>query len=166
MWLAHSGVAVFIVGVTMVSSYQVERDLTLEPGKSAEIDGMAFTFKGVVERPGPNYDAILGTIEVARDGKTIATLQPEKRIYRVHKNPMTEAAIRTRLSGDLYISLGEPVTQNAAGAWVIRIYLKPFVSWIWGGCVVMALGGLLAASDRRYRAKAARREEAARVATA
>jgi cytochrome c-type biogenesis protein CcmF len=166
MWLAHTGVAVFIIGVTMVSAFQVERDVTLEPGKSVEVDGMAFTFKGVVERPGPNYDAIRGTVEVARDGRTIATMQPEKRVYRVNKNPMTEAAIRTRLSGDVYISLGEPVTQDIAGAWVIRIYLKPFVGWIWGGCVIMALGGLLAASDRRYRARAVRTEGAALAAKA
>ncbi len=161
MMLAHLGVGAFVVGVTMVESFQVERDVQLAPGVSTEIDGLSFTFQGVRERQGPNYDALQGTIAVARGGEPIATLHPEKRIYRVQQNPMTEAAIRSRLSGDLYVSLGEPVGNS--GDWIIRIYLKPFVAWIWGGCVVMALGGLLAASDRRYRAtrKAAAAESAA-----
>ncbi len=161
MMLAHLGVAVFIVGVTMVESFQVERDVQLARGASTEIDGLTFTFQGVRDRQGPNYDALVGQIEVARGGQVIATLRPEKRIYRVQQNPMTEAAIRSRLSGDLYVSLGEPVGDR--GEWIIRVYLKPFVAWIWGGCVVMAFGGLLAASDRRYRAekKAAAREPAA-----
>jgi cytochrome c-type biogenesis protein CcmF len=158
MWTAHAGVAVFIFGVTMVSAWQVERDVTLAPGQSVEVQGLSFTFRGVAEREGPNFDAVRGTIEVAREGKVFTTLRPEKRVYRVQKNPMTEASIRTRLSGDIYVSLGEPTTQQLDGPWIVRIYLKPFVAWIWGGCVVMALGGLLAASDRRYRAKLARRD--------
>jgi cytochrome c-type biogenesis protein CcmF len=161
MWAAHLGMAVFIFGVTMVSVWQVERDVALAPGQSTEVNGMAFTFRGVREREGPNFDAVRGTIEVARGGQVFATLHPEKRVYRVQKNPMTEAAIRSRLSGDVYVSLGEPTTDRFDGPWIVRIYLKPFVGWIWGGCVVMALGGLLAASDRRYRAaKKATRESA------
>jgi cytochrome c-type biogenesis protein CcmF len=149
MMLAHLGVAAFIVGVTMVSGYQVERDVELKPGQSTEIEGLTFTFQGVREREGPNFQALRGTIGVSRDGAPLATLNPEKRVYRVQQNPMTEAAIRSRLSGDIYVSLGEPV--GGSGAWIIRVYLKPFVSWIWGGCVLMAIGGLVAASDRRYR---------------
>jgi cytochrome c-type biogenesis protein CcmF len=98
---------------------------------------------------GPNYVAAQGLVEVTRDGKPVATMRPEKRVYRVQQNPMTEAAIDTGFTRDLYVSLGEPVD---GGAWIVRVYFKPFVDWIWGGCVLMALGGLLAASDRRYRA--------------
>jgi cytochrome c-type biogenesis protein CcmF len=108
-----------------------------------------FTYRGVREAPGPNYAAAQGLVEVTRGGKPVATMRPEKRIYRVQTNPMTEAAINTGFTRDLYVSLGEPV---GATAWIVRVYYKPFVDWIWGGCVLMALGGLLAASDRRYRA--------------
>jgi cytochrome c-type biogenesis protein CcmF len=93
---------------------------------------------------------------VTKNGKVIQHLYPEKRIYNVQQMPMTEAAIDTSVFGDLYVSLGEPV---AKGAWSVRIYSKPFITWIWGGCVLMALGGLLALLDRRYRLLA-RRDEA------
>jgi cytochrome c-type biogenesis protein CcmF len=93
---------------------------------------------------------VQGWIEVTRDGRKLTDLYPEKRVYRVQTMPMTEAGIRSRLTGDLYVSLGEPVD---GGAWIVRVYVKPFVTWIWGGCALMALGGGLAASDRRYRAR-------------
>ncbi len=101
---------------------------------------------------GPNYQAIRADIDVSRDGRSIGLMQPEKRVYRVQSNPMTEAAIRSRPTGDLYVSLGEPVDNGRA--WIVRVYDKPFITWIWGGCVLMALGGALAASDRRYRKEA------------
>jgi cytochrome c-type biogenesis protein CcmF len=148
MMVAHLGIAVFIIGVTMVSTFQVERDLKMSPGESIEVRGWTFTFQGVQPRQGPNYEAATGLIDVSRNGELVKQMRPEKRVYRVQQNPMTEAAIHTRLSGDLYVSLGEPVGDKA---WIVRVYVKPFVSWIWGGCVVMALGGLLAATDRRYR---------------
>jgi cytochrome c-type biogenesis protein CcmF len=151
MMLAHLGVAVFIFGVTMVRTHEIERDVKLKPGTHVELAGMDFLLEDLKEITGPNYGGVQGIIKVSRDGKTFATLRPEKRIYRVQTMPMTEAAIRTRLSGDLYVSLGEPVDNGAA--WIVRIYIKPYVSWIWGGCVLMALGGILAAADRRYRAK-------------
>ena len=94
--------------------------------------------------------AARGLVDVTRDGKPVAVLRPEKRVYRVQQSPMTEAAIDTGLTRDLYVSLGEAV--DGGKAWIVRVYVKPFVDWIWGGCVVMALGGILAASDRRYRA--------------
>jgi cytochrome c-type biogenesis protein CcmF len=94
---------------------------------------------------------VQGLIVVTQGDRVIARMRPEKRVYRVQTMPMTEAAIRTRLAGDLYVSLGEPV--DGGKAWIVRIYVKPYVSWIWGGCVLMALGGILAAADRRYRAK-------------
>ena len=87
-------------------------------------------------------------MQVSKDGRPVANLRPEKRIYRVQQNPMTEAAIDAGLTRDLYVSLGEAVD---GGAWIVRVYVKPFINWIWGGCLLMALGGLLAVSDRRYR---------------
>lgn len=150
MWLAHFGVAVFAFGVSMVSTYQVERDVKMAIGDITEVAGHTFTFGGVRQIEGPNYTAAQGLIEVSRDGKPVAQMFPEKRIYRVQQNPMTEAAINNGFTRDLYVSLGEAVEGDA---WIVRVYFKPFVSWIWGGCVLMALGGVLAATDRRLRAR-------------
>ena len=100
---------------------------------------------------GPNYKAMRAILDVSKDGKKVATLHPEKRVYNVQTMPMTEAAIDTGFTRDLYVSLGEPVD---GGAWVVRVYYKPFVDWIWGGCLIMAFGGLLAVTDRRYRLRA------------
>jgi cytochrome c-type biogenesis protein CcmF len=149
MMVAHLGVAAFAFGVSMVKTYEVERDLKMDVGDTTEIAGYVFTFQGVSDFNGPNYVAARGTVEVTRGGEALATMRPEKRIYRVQQNPMTEAAIDTGFTRDLYVSLGEPVGNTA---WIVRVYYKPFVDWIWGGCLLMALGGLLAASDRRYRA--------------
>jgi cytochrome c-type biogenesis protein CcmF len=152
MLLAHFGVAVFITGVTLVKSYEVERDVRLDVGQSAAVGGYAFTFRGVAQAAGPNYDALVGTVDVARGDKPLQTLHPEKRVYAASGQAMTEAAIDTGFFGDRYVSLGEPVTENALnGAWGVRIYVKPFIDWIWFGCLLMAVGGFLAVSDRRYR---------------
>jgi cytochrome c-type biogenesis protein CcmF len=156
MMLAHLGIGVFIIGVTMVRTYEVERDLNMDVGQSAEIAGYTFTFQGVRDVEGPNYRAAQGLVVLSKNGKELAQLRPEKRVYRVQQNPMTEAAIRSRPMGDIYVSLGQ-ATQGTA--WVVRLYYKPFVTWIWGGCVLMTLGGVLAAADRRYRT--ARREQTA-----
>ncbi len=161
MMLAHLGIGVFILGVTMVRTYEVERDLNMDIGQSTEIAGYTFTFQGVREVDGPNYRAAQGLVILSKGGTELAQLRPEKRVYRVQQNPMTEAAIRSRPMGDIYVSLGQP-TQGSA--WVVRLYYKPLVTWIWGGCVLMALGGVLAASDRRYRN--ARREQTAGAAAA
>ena len=155
MMVAHLGIAAFIFGVTMVRTYEVERDVKMAVGESTQIDDLRFTLKGLRELAGPNYQAIQGWVEVTRvkgggaETKVVDML-PEKRVYNVQKSPMTEAAITTGLVRDLYVSLGEPVP---GGAWIVRIYVKPFIDWIWGGCLLMALGGGIAASDRRYRAK-------------
>jgi cytochrome c-type biogenesis protein CcmF len=155
MMLAHLGIAVFIFGVTLVKTYEVERDVKMAVGDRTTIGDLVFTFKGVRDVLGPNYKAARGWIEVTRTGPAgetkVADMLPEKRIYRVQSNPMTEAAIHTRLTGDLYVSLGEPLEGNS---WTVRVYVKPFVDWIWGGCALMALGGLVAMTDRRYRARA------------
>jgi cytochrome c-type biogenesis protein CcmF len=152
MMVAHLGVAAFIIGVTMVKGHEIERDVKMDIGDTTEVRGYTFTFKGTREVTGPNYVAARGVIEVSRNGRVLREMNPEKRIYRVQQNPMTEAAIDTGLTRDLYVSLGEPV-DGSSGAWIVRIYVKPFVDWIWGGCLLMAFGGLLAATDRRYRQK-------------
>jgi cytochrome c-type biogenesis protein CcmF len=149
MLLAHLGVAAFIAGVTLVKGYEIERDVRLNVGQSVEVAGDTYTFRGVAPRPGPNYDATVATIDVSRDGRTITVLTPQKRAYRASGQVMTEASIQTGFLGDRYVSLGEPVGSD--GAWGVRIYSKPFVDWIWGGCLLMALGGFLAVADRRYR---------------
>src|SRR6185295_18966172 len=162
MLLAHAGIGVFVIGVTLVKSYESERDLRMAPGDTATLGGYSFRFDGVREVSGPNYAAARGAVLVQRDGETIARLAPEKRVYLVQRNPMTEAAISAGIARDIYVSLGEAVDaggQNAA--WTVRIHVKPFIRWIWFGCLMMAFGGLLAASDRRYRVPAYRREDAA-----
>ncbi|MEC4890398.1 MAG: heme lyase CcmF/NrfE family subunit [Nitrospira sp.] len=148
MVLAHCGIAVFIVGVTMVKGFEVEQDLRMNVGETATIGGYTFRFDGAQDVKGPNYRAARGTFHVTKDGRDVTVMYPEKRLYSVQNQTMTEAAIDSGLWRDLYVSLGEPL---AAGAWSVRLYHKPCVDWIWGGCLIMALGGLLAVSDRRYR---------------
>ncbi|MBX9812130.1 MAG: heme lyase CcmF/NrfE family subunit [Burkholderiales bacterium] len=156
MLLAHLGVAVFVVGVTLVKGYESEKDVRMEPGDTVEVGGYTFRLAGVTEVPGPNYVAVRATMQVSRNGSSVTTLYPEKRVYRVQQMPMTEAAIDTGFTRDLYVSLGDSIGETA---WLVRVQHKPFVDWIWGGCVLMALGGLLAASDRRYRVAVRRRHE-------
>ena len=151
MMLAHLGVAAFCFGVAMVKSHEVERDVKMDIGDSTTVRGYTFTFRGARELQGPNYVAMQGLIEVSVDGRKTNELRPEKRIYRVQQNPMTEAAIDTGFTRDLYVALGEAV--DGGKAWIVRVYVKPFIDWIWGGAFMMALGGLLAATDRRYRVK-------------
>ena len=150
MMLAHLGIAIFIFGVTLVKTGEIERDVKMQIGDTTEVRGLVFTFRGVREVAGPNYRAARGQIDVTENGRPIVTLHPEKRFYPASQSTMTEAAIEPGLTRDLYVSLGEAVE---GGAWIVRVYFKPFVDWIWGGCLVMALGGLLAASDRRYRSR-------------
>jgi len=159
MQLAHAGIAVFIVGVTLVKGYEVERDVKMDVGDSVAVGTYVLKFEGTREVSGPNYSGARGSVEVTRNGKYVRHLYPEKRIYNVQRMPMTEAAISTGPLGDLYVSLGEPV---ANGAWSVRVYSKPFVTWVWGGCILMAIGGLLALLDRRYRLLA-RRDETIQV---
>jgi len=148
MMVAHLGIAVFCIGVVMVKTYEVESDVKMAVGDTTTVRGYTFRFDGIKELQGPNYVAAQGQMQVSKDGRPVAELHPEKRIYRVQQNPMTEAAIDAGLTRDLYVSMGEAVD---GGAWIVRVYVKPFIDWIWGGCLLMALGGLLAISDRRYR---------------
>ncbi len=148
MVLAHLGVAMFIVGVTMVSNFGVEEDVRMSPGDEYDAAGFRFRFEGATVEPGPNYQAQKGRFIVFKDDKEITILEPEKRIYLATRQPMTEAAIDWGFTRDLYVSLGEPL---GGGDWSLRVYYKPYVRWIWLGAVLMGLGGILAITDRRYR---------------
>ncbi|HTJ06424.1 MAG TPA: heme lyase CcmF/NrfE family subunit [Caldimonas sp.] len=164
MMLAHLGVAVFIFGVTLVRTGEVERDVQMGPGDTTTIGDLVFTFRGARDVRGPNYAAAQGEVVVTHGDRVVATLRPEKRFYPASQSTMTEAAIQPGLTRDLYVSLGEPIANSPA--WIVRVYVKPFVDWIWGGCLMMALGGLLAASDRRYRARQTQTRAATMAATA
>jgi cytochrome c-type biogenesis protein CcmF len=148
MLLAHFGVAVFVAGVTLVKGYESERDVRMEPGDTTQLGGYTFRLDGVRDAQGPNYVAARAQIQVSKNGREVTTLYPEKRVYTVQNMPMTEAAIDPGFTRDLYVSLGDSVS---ATAWIVRVQHKPFIDWIWGGCLLMALGGAIAASDRRYR---------------
>ncbi len=158
MLLAHAGVAIFIIGVTLVGGYQTEQDLRMEIGSSAQVGGYDFKLLGLRDVRGPNYSAVRASVEVSRGGQRIATLAPEKRVYNVSRMPMSETAIDRGFTRDLYVSMGESLDDGKA--WTVRLYVKPFVNWIWGGCLLMALGGLLAVADRRYRLPSARAADA------
>jgi cytochrome c-type biogenesis protein CcmF len=163
MVVAHLGIAAVVVGITMVKGYEVERDVKMNVGDTVAVAGNVFRFDGVSDVRGPNYRAARGTITISRGGAVVKTLYPEKRSYNAGGQPMTNAAIDSGPFGDLYVSMGEPVGD---GAWIIRVYSKPFITWVWGGFVLMAIGGFLAVSDRRYRATAQRDAVPARAATA
>ncbi|WP_438978473.1 heme lyase CcmF/NrfE family subunit [Polynucleobacter sp.] len=150
MQLAHLGIAVFVIGVTMVGAYQEEKDVRMLAGESVSVGGYQIQLQSVTAVPGPNYKAMQGTFLLSRNGKLEATMYPEKRSYFSSTMPMTEAAIDAGLTRDIYVSLGEELEDKA---WAVRVYYKPFVDWIWGGCLLMALGGILAMSDKRYRMK-------------
>jgi cytochrome c-type biogenesis protein CcmF len=150
MQLAHLGVAVFIVGVTLVNAYEQEQDVRMVPGDTVRIASYTFEFQGVEGVQGPNYQAMRGKFLVRQGQGPSMVLYPEKRQYQSSRMPMTEAAIDAGLTRDLYVSLGEPLDANA---WAVRVYVKPFVDWIWGGCLLMGLGGVLVVADRRYRAR-------------
>ena len=135
-------------GVTVVSGFQSENDVRMEPGESAQVGGYTFRLDTVKPVEGPNYSAARASLTVSHAGQAVATLYPERRVYNVSRMPMTEVAIDRGLDRDLYVALGEPVS---ATAWSVRLHHKPLVNWIWIGCLLMALGGLLAVTDRRYR---------------
>ena len=152
MLLGHIGIAIFIIGITLTSLYNQEKDLRMSPGDSYSVAGYQFVFNGVREYKVDNYVATRGSFDVTSDdGKFQVELEPEKRVYPVQQMPMTEAAIDAGLTRDLFIALGEPLGND--GSWTMRIHYKPFVRWIWLGAIFMVLGGIFAASDRRYHQK-------------
>ena len=156
MHAAHLGIAVFIIGVTLVGGYETEKDVRMEIGDTVAIGGYTFRFNGATKAPGPNYMADIGNVDVLRNGEKVNVLEPEKRTYNASGMAMTEAAIDTGLLRDLYVALGEPLEN---GAWIVRVYHKPFVDWIWFGCMLMAFGGFLAVTDRRYRLSSRKQRE-------
>jgi cytochrome c-type biogenesis protein CcmF len=160
MHLAHLGIAMFVAGVTLVNSYTIDREQRIEPGETIELGDYSLRFIGLANVTGPNWDAVRGTFELRRAGsdKPIAVLRPDKRVYRAMGQAMTEASINRGFTRDVYVSMGESV---GGDAWIVRAHVKPFVNWIWLGCTLMALGGFVAVSDRRYRRRATERESAA-----
>jgi cytochrome c-type biogenesis protein CcmF len=165
MILAHFGFAVFLAGVLVVGATSVEKDVRLEPGDSVTIGELGFRFDGVTHTAGPNYQADQGTITVLRGAQTVAVLHPQKRQYARGGQIQTESAIDPGLTRDLYVALGEPLdTGNINGAWAVRVYVKPFIRWIWLGALFMMLGGFVAAADRRFRRVAGAATETPRAA--
>jgi len=148
MLLAHAGVGVFIAGVTLANGYEVKQELRMELGETREAGGYRFTFASVGPAAGPNYSAQRAVFPVTRGGRPVITLYPEKRLYTVQDMALSQADIDSGFTRDLFVALGEPVGGNA---WTVRLQVKPFMTWIWSGCILMALGGLLAAGDKRYR---------------
>ncbi|GAB3538281.1 heme lyase CcmF/NrfE family subunit [Noviherbaspirillum agri] len=163
MLIAHAGIGVFVVGVTMVNGFDDAKDVHMRPGDTTSVNGYTFAFSDLQEVKGPNYVAARGTFDITYEGKKLTTLHPEKRMYVVQQMPMTEAGIDRGFTRDLYVSLGESTKD---GAWIVRVQHKPFVGWIWGGCLIMSFGGLLAATDRRYRVAARQAKLAAQQAAA
>ncbi|MGZ5818582.1 MAG: heme lyase CcmF/NrfE family subunit, partial [Burkholderiaceae bacterium] len=158
MLVAHAGIGIFVVGVTMVKGMETSKDVSMQVGDTVSAGGYTFRFTGLKDITGPNYIGAQGTFDVTHGDTQLAPMQPEKRLYTVQQMPMTEAAIDRGFTRDLYVSLGEQVNPTT---WVVRVQHKPFVSWIWAGCLIIALGGFLAASDRRYRMASRKRREAA-----
>jgi len=148
MQLAHFGLGLFVLGVTVTSSFSIETDQRIVPGETVEVAGYTIQFGAPYQVQGPNYTALRADMEITRDGRPVTVLHPEKRVYRVQRSPMTEADIDSGWRHDLFIALGEDLGQDA---WSVRIQYKPLIRLIWLGAIVMALGGIVAVGDRRYR---------------
>ena len=156
MTIAHIGVGVFAIGVTVTQTYRIEKDIALKPGETATLQGYTFEFRSTRPVAGPNYDAIESEIVVTRDGRLVTTLHPQKRVYRVQTMPMTESGIHVNWTRDLFVAMGDDL---GAGAWSMRLQYKPMVRYIWLGSLIMALGGIVAVTDRRYRRRRATADE-------
>ncbi len=163
MTLAHIGVGVFAIGLSLTSAFSVEKQVRMAPGDHQSLEGYDFRFDGVSDVRGINYLAQRGVITVLKDGLPINRLEPEKRTYQVQKSPMTEAGVEAGLMRDLYVSLGEPMDDGRS--WGLRLYLKPFIRWIWLGALLIAIGGLIAGIDRRYRSQSGVRHHTSETAT-
>jgi cytochrome c-type biogenesis protein CcmF len=163
MTLAHIGLGVNVIAISAVESYTVERDVPLAPGESVVLGQFAYRFDKIEPLEGPNYDGVRAEVTVLRDGQQVAVLHPEKRNYWVQRSTMTEAGIESRWNMDLFAALGESLGE---GRWSFRAQLRPLINYVWLAAALMALGGALAASDRRYRTRQAAREEAANTSTA
>ena len=158
MAVAHLGVGMFAIGASGVESYKIEKDVALKPGGAYAIAGYEFKFLSSRDVRGPNYDAVEALVQVTRGARPVALLRPQKRHFRVQQTDNSQAAISVNWARDLFVAMGNPLGE---GAWSMRIQYKPLVRYIWLGAIVMALGGLIAATDRRYRLRAAAPEAAA-----
>jgi cytochrome c-type biogenesis protein CcmF len=150
MTLGHAGFAVMVIGITMTQNFSVERDIKLSVGESVRIENYDFHFDALNDLQGKNYTGVVGLFTVKYGKETVAVMEPEKRIYTVQRTAMTEAAIDSGFTRDLYIAMGEVLPD---GAWAVRIYYKSFIRWIWFGPIMMALAGVLVIFDRRYRVR-------------
>jgi cytochrome c-type biogenesis protein CcmF len=148
MSVAHLGLGLCVLGITVTSSFGLATDQRIALGETARVGDYEIAFKGTQPVSGPNYQGLRGEMTVTRGGRLVATLYPEKRTYLVRSSPMTEAGIDAGWSRDLFVALGDEL---GGGAWSVRLQYKPLVRFIWLGAIVMALGGLLAGTDRRYR---------------
>lgn len=155
MWMAHLGIGLFIIGVTVVSTLEVSRDVRMPINGQVDFAGYTLTLKGVNEVHGPNYDAARATLLLTQGPRLVGVLTPEKRLYVAQQMPMTEASINVGWQRDIYVALGEYLDDDS---WTVHLHYKPFISWIWLGCLLMSLGGILAVADKRYRRLAARRK--------
>jgi cytochrome c-type biogenesis protein CcmF len=157
MSVAHFGVGMFVIGVTITSAFSIEADRSLRVGDAESVAGYDFELRGLRNVDGPNFRALEGEIDIYRDGEFVAQLRPQKRTYIVQQSPMTEAGIDAGWNRDLFVALGDPLGNDA---WSVRMQYKPMIRFIWLGAFVMALGGAIAASDRRYRLTAEAKEKA------
>ncbi len=148
MIIAHLGVAVFLVGALLVEAQNVLREVAMKPGQTVEVGAYRFEFQGVDEKEGPNYLSDRGHVQVFHNDRPLALLHPEKRAYASGGQVMTDAGIHAGVFADVLVSLGEPLGDDA---WALRLHVKPFVRWVWAGALLMALGGLVTAGDRRFR---------------
>ena len=156
MSVAHFGVGMFVIGVTVVSAFSVEADRSLRAGASESVAGFEFELRGLRNVNGPNFRALEGEVDIYKDGEFIAQLRPQKRTYIVQQSPMTEAGIDANWNRDLFVALGDSLGNDA---WSVRMQYKPMIRFIWWGSFVMALGGFIATRDRRYRLKATATEK-------
>ena len=148
MVLAHNGIAVMLIGAALTSFFSEERSVLLAPGESVELGGYLFTLEGSERIEGPNYIGDEAELTVINDGELLTVLYPQRRLYVASGTPSTEMAIDAGFFRDLFVTLGE---EKGSGAWSMTLYVKPFVRWIWLGAIFMAIGGSLAAGDKRYR---------------
>lgn len=150
MWVAHLGLVISTTGVVLVSNFDIERDYRMSAGETVQLENYTFEFRGVEALNGPNYTTDYATIDIFKNGRQVAELNPEKRFYPVQGSVMTEAGIDASITRDLYASLAEPLDADRQ-VWSVRVQVKPFVQWLWFGALLMAVGGVMAVMDKRYR---------------
>ena len=156
--MAHCGLGITMLGVAGITSWQYEDIRVAYPGEPYDVGAYTITLNAVEDSEGPNYLATIADITLSQNGRVLSQLKPEKRIYPVAQMPTTEAAIDYNLARDVYVVIGD---EQDAGGWAVRTYVKPLTNWIWIGCALMALGGCLSLSDRRFRVAAGARKSSA-----